>query len=228
METVIYKGYTIFIESEDSASSPREWDNLGTMVCFNSRRPLGDKHDFKSPEEFKKFWNRTKAVVLPLYIYDHSGITMNTTGFSCPHDSGQVGWIYVTSEKIREEYSWKHLTKKRRETIAGYLKAEVKTFDQYLTGDVYGISKIADPEGNELEEGSVWGFYGHDHKESSLMESAEGTIEYDLKVKAEVKMVTETKDTDLPLLLNKLSYTEAKNIFNERCLKCSTTQTVPV
>ena len=23
-------------------------------------------------------------VILPLYLYDHSGITMNTTGFSCP------------------------------------------------------------------------------------------------------------------------------------------------
>ena len=27
-------------------------------------------------------------VILPLYLYDHSGITMNTTGFSCPWDSG--------------------------------------------------------------------------------------------------------------------------------------------
>jgi len=228
METVTHKGYTIFIEPEDSANSPRDDDNLGTMVCFKGHFYLGDKHDFKTTEEFEKFWKRTKAVALPLYIYDHSGVTMNTTGFSCPFDSGQVGWIYITPEKIRKEYSWKHLSKKRRETVAGYLKAEVNTFDQYLTGDIYGISKITDPEGKELEEGSVWGFYGYNHKESGLMENAEGTIEFDLKVKAEVKMVIETSDTDLPLLINKLSYTESKNIFNERCLSCSTTQTVPV
>ena len=30
-------------------------------------------------------------VFLPLYLFDHSGITMNTSGFSCPWDSGQVG-----------------------------------------------------------------------------------------------------------------------------------------
>ena len=30
------------------------------------------------------------AIVQPLYLYDHGGITMNTTGFSCSWDSGQV------------------------------------------------------------------------------------------------------------------------------------------
>jgi hypothetical protein len=41
-------------------------------------------------------------VVLPVYIYDHSGITLNTTGFSCPWDSGQVGWIVCDLDKARE------------------------------------------------------------------------------------------------------------------------------
>ena len=37
-------------------------------------------------------------VFLPLYLFDHSGITMNTSGFSCPWDSGQVGWIFCTPD----------------------------------------------------------------------------------------------------------------------------------
>ena len=41
---------------------------------------------------------------LPLYLYDHSGITMNTGGFSCSWDSGQMGWIYATKEDIQKEY----------------------------------------------------------------------------------------------------------------------------
>ena len=45
-----------------------------------------------------------KFVILPLYLYDHSGITMNTTGFSCPWDSGQVGWIYADADCIKKEY----------------------------------------------------------------------------------------------------------------------------
>lgn len=42
------------------------------------------------------------AVVLPLYLYDHGGITMNTGGFSDPWDSGQVGFIFVSKEKIKK------------------------------------------------------------------------------------------------------------------------------
>ena len=41
-------------------------------------------------------------VILPLYLYDHSGITMNTCGFSCPWDSGQVGWIYADKAMIEQ------------------------------------------------------------------------------------------------------------------------------
>ena len=43
-----------------------------------------------------------KFVILSLYLYDHSGITMNTTGFSCPWDSGQVGWIYADADCIKK------------------------------------------------------------------------------------------------------------------------------
>lgn len=51
-----------------------------------------------------------KYIVLPLYLYDHSGITMNTTGFSCPWDSGQVGWIYASKEDALKEFGGKSFT----------------------------------------------------------------------------------------------------------------------
>jgi hypothetical protein len=37
------------------------------------------------------------------------------------------------------------------------LAGEVKTFDQYLRGDVYGYV-VTDPDGNEVD--SCWGLYG--------------------------------------------------------------------
>ena len=45
----------------------------------------------------------TKIIILPLYLYDHSGISMKTTPFSCQWDSGQVGWIYVEKKKCLQE-----------------------------------------------------------------------------------------------------------------------------
>lgn len=46
-----------------------------------------------------------KVAMLPLFLYDHSGITMSTGPFHCPWDSGQVGFIYMTYEKFFDETS---------------------------------------------------------------------------------------------------------------------------
>ena len=112
-------------------------------------------------------------IILPLYLYDHSGITMNTTGFSCQWDSGQVGYIYVSIADVKKEYNWKLLTKKRREQIEQYLKNEVSTYDDYLTGNVYGYI-IKDKDGEDVD--SYWGFYG-DYEKWALPE-AESMIEW--------------------------------------------------
>ncbi len=163
MEKIIGK-YKIEIIQDENPSSPREWDNLGTMICFHRRYSLGDKHDFRDSDAATEFLdsNRKKiAILLPLYLYDHSGITMNTTGFSCRWDSGQVGVIYITKEKIRKEYNMKRVSKQRLAKVKEYLIGEVKTYDQYLTGDVYGY-KITEVETDE-EIDSCWGYFGQDH-----------------------------------------------------------------
>ena len=44
-----------------------------------------------------------KNVVLPLYLYDHSGITMScdlTYPYNDRWDSGQVGWIYASHQRV--------------------------------------------------------------------------------------------------------------------------------
>jgi hypothetical protein len=176
------------ISQDDWAQDPRaEWDNLGTMICFHGRHNLGDKHDY-SHEDFDG-WDDLQnyiekklggVVILPLYLYDHSGITMNTTGFSCSWDSGQVGFIYVSRETLLKEYGGKKVTTKLKEKVTQWLIGEVETYDQYLTGDVYRfelqngiemvkLSKEDFEKGNtenidvELEwefEDSCSGFYG--------------------------------------------------------------------
>lgn len=104
-------------------------------------------------------------IMLPLYLYDHSGITMSTGPFSCRWDSGQVGWIYVTKEQVRKEYGWKNLSKKRIETIEGYLKGEIEEYDRFLTGQVYGydVTELGECKhcGTAIEEDidSCGGFY---------------------------------------------------------------------
>lgn len=123
-------------------------------------------------------------VILPLYLYDHSGLTISTSGFSCPWDSGQVGHIYMSLDQAAE-----HGLTSRKE-IAEALVQEVKTYDDYLTGSVYrfefeeleiitvtrrngpGVEGILSEtvELNPIHEESVCGFYG-DPMESGIRES---------------------------------------------------------
>lgn len=163
VSTIVHR---LKIQQDSYAESPREWDNLGTMFCRHGRYNLGDKN----AEDIRDSNNclpKKGYTILPLYLYDHSGITMNTTGFSCPWDSGRVGIIYVSDKKARSEYGWKVITKKRREQLRTYLRNEVEVYDQYLTGDVYGfiyeqVSVDQDGEETVIEEDSCWGFYGRD------------------------------------------------------------------
>lgn len=160
------------VESEDGSvrcyvlydrdpSSPREWDNAGHMVCWHRNYNLGDTHKFPDPEDFDetaKDWEGDDriAVILDLYLYDHSGITMSCSPFSCPWDSGQVGYIYLTRGDMMREWGYKRLTAARRTKLESYLKAEVETYDQYLTGDVYGHVVVGGPNDGD----SCWGYFG--------------------------------------------------------------------
>lgn len=178
---LLENGNTLEIIQDENLDNPREqWESLGTMVCFHKRYLLGDKHTFKSEQfggwgDMKQTLTRTLdvAVILPIYMYDHSGLTIKTTPFSCPWDSGQIGYIFVSKEKARKEYKVKRLSKKKLALIENVLLAEIETYDQYLTGDVYGY-KLLDSEGNEIE--SVWGFYGSDPHKNGMMENINSPI----------------------------------------------------
>ena len=109
------------------------------------------------------------GVVLPMYLYDHSGITMSVNEFSCPWDSGQVGFIYMTTEKIKEEFSGDE------DKAKACLLSEVKEYDQYLTNDVWGYRIIEDQTDEEME--SCWGFFGEDYAEKESKTALENFLE---------------------------------------------------
>lgn len=161
------KTYTLEIEQDNYPDNPRSWDNLGTMVCFHNRYNLGDKHDYQS--ENYDGWddlrntllaNEDVHTILPLYLYDHSGITISTKPFSCHWDSGKIGFIFISKDKVKKEGI-------DESKVEDYLKSEVETYDHYLTGEVYQYKLY------EVEECSL----GHDHRK--LVESCGGFYDED-------------------------------------------------
>ena len=163
------------VVQDSNGDSPREWDNLGTMVCFHNRYDLGDKHSYDADDysgwaEMKKAILEEEGrgtVILPLYLYDHSGISMSTGAFSCRWDSGQVGFILANKKSILAEFGGKIVTKKLRERVEGILEGEVQTYTKYLEGGVYGFV-IEDEEGEHID--SCYGFYGTDFATNGMLE----------------------------------------------------------
>lgn len=161
------EGRILKIYMDEDPQNPRtEFDNFGHMVCFHRRYDLGDQHDLDSNDfggwdEIEQHLIKEKGavVILPLYLYDHSGITIRTHRFSCQWDSGQVGFIYATRQDILENWQVKRLSKQLKEQAENLMIAEVGEYDDYLTGNVYGYT-YEDDEGNELW--SCWGYSGSD------------------------------------------------------------------
>lgn len=148
LEQLEYTGCTIKIETDVDPMNPREWEPGSTMVCFHGKYKLGDKHDYKqaaygSWDELKAAIQREEGqdvLILPLYLYDHSGITMATKPFSCQWDSGQVGFIFNRTSKAMACNGWTEMNDMRREIAMEQLQAEVEAYDKYLTGQIYCYS----------------------------------------------------------------------------------------
>ncbi len=99
-------------------------------------------------------------VILPLNLYDHSGLRMSADSFigkvqHAEWDSGQVGWIYATASEIRAEYG--NVSAENVERARQRLLSEVQDYDYYLSGQCYGYCLYENGE----ETDSCWGFLGH-------------------------------------------------------------------
>jgi len=172
------------IVCDHSSESPREWDNLGTIAYKHRNYKLGEEQ-IEDPIE----WLENKMGIEPsyeynqerleqlenkffeeyigheVYAYEHSDIRLNTRGFSCPWDSGKVGYIYVDKETVREEFGKKRISNKLRKQVLDILDGEIKLFSTYLSEGAYGFI-IEDENGESVD--SCYGFIGTDHDESGL------------------------------------------------------------
>lgn len=174
-----YKNYMLVVEQDDYPEEPREWDNIGTMLCWHRRYKLGDKHDYASPRDFLEemvepyitedtdledvsnskilsILRENDFIILPIYLLDHSGLSISVSDFGDRWDSGQVGWIYVSPEKIEKEYGAVNETTKKAAQKG--LKAEIEIYDSVLRGNVWYFTLYDINIGEMIN--SIGGFIG--------------------------------------------------------------------
>ena len=207
------------IVQDDCVESPRDFDcNFGTMVCWHRKYELGDEQPVRDYEVRDYMtdiaaeqvaadaslipWEHVERIlekhfiILPLYLMDHSGISMSTSNVmfrACDTqgwDWGQVGFIYCTKDKAREawpcdpaDYSTPDDTKRQQSIdraeddcmakARDCLVSEVEVYDQYLMGDVYGYvceeAEVCDKGHTHWETvDSCFGFYGSDWQSNGM------------------------------------------------------------
>lgn len=140
-------------------------DFIAHLGGYNEDYSLSDKENEKARA---KAFNKAKKeyVILPIYMYEHSGVWLNTGGFSYPWDSGQVGYIYVSKKRAMEEMGIKRWGARAIERVKDTLRAEIETLSDYMEGNVYGY--VLEKSGEH--EDSCWGFYGSSMVDNGLID----------------------------------------------------------
>lgn len=164
VESEVFGPFRIEVLYDEHAECPiREWDWPGMAMCLD----FGRYGSMKTKDEEKlnpnEFLERIGAVtedgdlvepkdwlVLPVYAYIHSGITISLGKFSCSWDSGCCGYVAIdrTSEDFKD---------RTEEGLTEALKSMVETADKFLTGQVYMYRVVREVDGEHVD--SCHGFF---------------------------------------------------------------------
>lgn len=119
-------------------------------------------------------------VSLPLWVYEHGGITMSCGDRSYPYndrwDSSCAGWIVMSKDSVMDnltatEENW-------RTKAIECMRGEVELYDHWLTGNVYGYTLMEETAPDEWTEvDSCWGFYGEDVFTNGIADNVPGLAE---------------------------------------------------
>ena len=204
VETFEVDDKVVKIFHDEDAQNPRDseyQDNIDKFICDHKRYDLGDNHDYK----FDNYndWEELKAQLVkdfdpveirPLYLYDHSGITISDHDFNDRWDSGRVGFLLMGRKEALKNWGGKKVTKALREKVSKFLDSSLKDYDSFLRGEVYGyqiFAKIEEEDGEEHDYDndddieSCWGFIGD--IEYVKKEATEAAKAIKVPIKAEVE-----------------------------------------
>ncbi len=185
MTTTLPSGATYRIDSCEWYENPRDdYDHFAVLACRNDHRhlQLGDKDhefdlgEFANADEIRQDLIVTEsaieASILPLYLMDHSGLTLRIGhGFGDVDPQGWdwafIGFVYTTPDLMAQAWGDTPWTDEDAEGLA---RAEATEYGQYLSGDIY--SYVASDSTGTLTD-SCGGLYGYDNAVSEAAAAAE-------------------------------------------------------
>lgn len=147
-------GITLHVEPDHSPPHPRtDYDHLGTLLGWHRRYNFSDNCKYPTSADF---WESEEAkniyVKLPVYLLDHSGLSLSTTDFHDEWDSGLLGLIFCTKEQAEKWFGYLP----DEQVVKEQLRGEIELYNDYLNGSWYEF--YIEGLNGEIEE-SCGGFY---------------------------------------------------------------------
>ena len=142
----------------DSPDSPRNWCNAFRMSfvwdSLDGIDELDCGGDGDRLNAIGKAIEDEGGVVMPIYVYEHSGIAVslgNGHPFDCPWDSGCGGIAAIDKAALDDEFGGD------RDKAISCLACEIQTLNEYLNGGVVVVEYKCYLSGDEHCVGDVYG-----------------------------------------------------------------------
>ena len=169
-------GYAVgYLVRDNDASPLDEISDDKELFLVNYHRDFTVKKDDIITKDDVVEWYRNKPIpqskdyhMFPLSMYSHSGVVLSLgSGSHFPDarwDVSHVGVVLVSKKEWPD-----------RDKAAQVAKGLIETWNQYLSGDVYGVvvETFNKEKENTEEVDSCWGYYGNKY----AMEELKSTME---------------------------------------------------
>lgn len=113
-------------------------------------------------------WLKTAAAIL-----EYGGISCHFTQSNGYSQGDSTFLLAVATQEWRDKAGFTP----GEPLPTGCLESACELHGFWQWGDVYGVASITDEKGDEIPDGSCWGFYGSDHEKSGLLDHARNAIE---------------------------------------------------
>jgi hypothetical protein len=204
-QDIFYKSYKIKIRQDEDCESPNDWENENLFLVYDHRQFTVKRKGF----EPKDIWDALNEgleeeenyypdyFIFPVEAYIHSGVSLSLFSGTkqCRWDSSVSGYILASKEEFKDLETAKTAAKGLIETWNQYLSGEIYGFIIEKPNTIYSISKeefdtlcitgtfsseaflqVAEEDTDWEEKDSCWGYYG-EPEESGLLDEARMTID---------------------------------------------------
>ena len=139
--------FTVTLYPDPDCENPCDYDESVALYTWEPGYRSPSANDFSSPAECLAYAEREGLEVFPLHKYEHGGREYSITEFSCPWDSGQVGYALVRASDVPDP-----------EAAA---RIACETYSAWCNGDCWGYEILQD--GEATSDDSCCGLIGQEY-----------------------------------------------------------------